>query len=302
VNTEQHLAALLAQLHRRHHGAVCCTLLYGSCLRSGDLYDGLLDLYLICDSYRAAYRGQPLLALGNRLLPPNVFYTELASGGRTLRAKVALLSLRDLRRTCSARRFESYFWGRFAQPTRILHSRDEQSRRAVQACLQQAGRTLLANTLPVLPQAGSLAALWEGALAHSYGTELRTERGGRAAELVRAAAPFYTDLTRAFAEDPDTGLRVYEERGEWRYQSHIPRRRRRLGCLAWSARRVLGKMLSVLRLVKALFTFEGGLDYIAWKLARHSGEEILIPERVRRAPLVHAWSFFFDLYRRGVFR
>ena len=35
--------------------------------------------------------------------------------------------------------------------------------------------------------------------------------------------------------------------------------------------------LSVLRLLKALFTFEGGLDYIAWKLERHSGQRIEVP-------------------------
>ena len=49
AKTEPTLAALLAQLDQRHQGNVCCVLLYGSCLRSGDLYDGLLDLYLIAD-------------------------------------------------------------------------------------------------------------------------------------------------------------------------------------------------------------------------------------------------------------
>lgn len=54
--TDPALGQLLAQLQARHHGAICATLLYGSCLRSGDIYDGLLDLYLVCDDYRAAYR------------------------------------------------------------------------------------------------------------------------------------------------------------------------------------------------------------------------------------------------------
>ena len=54
--TDPTLAALLTQLQARHEGAICAILLYGSCLRSGDIYEGLLDLYLVCDSYRAAYR------------------------------------------------------------------------------------------------------------------------------------------------------------------------------------------------------------------------------------------------------
>jgi hypothetical protein len=57
-----------------------------------------------------------------------------------------------------------------------------------------------------------------------------------------------------------------------------------------------------MRLVKALFTFEGGLDYIAWKLERHSGESIVIPDKVRRAPLIYLWGFFWGLYRRGIFK
>ena len=70
----------------------------------------------------------------------------------------------------------------------------------------------------------------------------------------------------------------------------------------WPVRRVQGKMLSITRLVKALFTFEGGLDYIAWKLERHSGEKVVIPDRVRRAPLIFLWGFFWSLYRRGIFK
>ena len=71
---------------------------------------------------------------------------------------------------------------------------------------------------------------------------------------------------------------------------------------AWGLRRIQGKFYSVARLVKALFTFENGLDYIAWKLTRHSGQEIVIPDRVRRFPLIFLWGFFFGLYRQGVFR
>jgi hypothetical protein len=72
--------------------------------------------------------------------------------------------------------------------------------------------------------------------------------------------------------------------------------------MAWLLRRIQGKTLSILRLVKALFTFEGGLDYIAWKLERHSGQEIVIPDRVRRRPLIHMWGFFWQLHRRGIFK
>lgn len=295
------LLALLEDLRWRHHDAICSILLYGSCLRTGDLYDGLLDLYLLCDGYRAAYRSS-LTAAANWLLPPNVFYVERAAGGRILRSKVAVISLRDFRRGCSTGRFESYIWGRFAQPTRILYGRDESVRSEVEACLLQASGTLLRKAAPALPQRGSLEDLWRQALALSYATELRSERAGRAAELAQFSQEFYREVTRRHAETPGFPVALVREGGQLCYCSAIGKAARWRGRLAWSLRRIQGKLLSVLRLSKALFTFEGGLDYIAWKLSRHSGEEVVIPDRVRRRPLIYLWGFFWDLYRRGIFR
>tara|TARA_R110002110_G_scaffold205066_1_gene416652 strand:+ start:44801 stop:45739 length:939 start_codon:yes stop_codon:yes gene_type:complete len=295
------LAQLITDLQVRHHGAICCTLLYGSCLRSGNIYDGLLDLYLICDSYRSAYqRNMP--AIANWLLPPNVFYAELTEGKKTLRSKVTVISLRDFQRGCSKAWFQSYIWGRFAQPTRLLAVRNDAMRSQIEESLLQAGRTLLANALPALPDSGTVVQLWEQALALSYSTELRTERSGRANELVLSAVDFYTRLTHSHAGSLAPHFAVYDD-GQtlhYRYQTGTLRR---LWCrLAWALRKGQGKLLSILRLLKALFTFEGGLDYIAWKLERHSGEKIDIPERVRKAPLLFLWGFFWSLYRRGIFK
>jgi hypothetical protein len=300
------LVALLAQLDLRHHGAVCCALVYGSCLRSGDIYDGLLDLYLICDSYRAAYRRR-LPAAANWLLPPNVFYAEqppvdTATGGKTLRSKVTVISLRDFQRGCSRAWFESYIWGRFAQPTYILYARDAERRAQVEEALTTAAGTLLHNAIGALAPEGSVTDLWEQSLSLSYATELRTERSGRAQELAQSSRDFYASLTRHYAARSGCTFSLYEEGGELHYRSEASALRRRSATLAWALRRAQGKVLSILRLLKALFTFAGGLDYIAWKLERHSGERIEIPDKVRRAPLIHLWGFFWGLYRRGIFK
>lgn len=300
------LAALLAQLQARFHGAICCTLVYGSCLRSGNIYDGLLDLYLICDTYRAAYR-HSLPAAANWLLPPNVFYAEQRSidttaPDRTLRSKVTVISLRDFQRGCSGARFESYFWGRFAQPSRILYARDDDSRAQVSGALTDAARTLLQKAIPALPPEGALMQLWEEALTLSYATELRTERSGRAQELVQANADFYRALTGQLAGQLGFTLDLFLRDGQWHYRSAMVTLKRHTASPAWALRRGLGKLLSIARLVKALFTFAGGLDYIAWKLERHSGVPIEIPDKVRRAPLIHLWGFFWGLYRRGIFK
>jgi hypothetical protein len=324
-NADHTLAALLRQLQSRFNGAVCCTLVYGSCLRSGDIYEGLLDLYLICDSYRAAY-GPSLPAAANWVLPPNVFYAEQhpvdgradatpgdiaqSAGrppgdslrGKTLRSKVTVISLRDFQRGCSSAWFESYIWGRFAQPTRIIQARDPQVRSLVESALIDAARTLLQKAIPALPPAGTLPGLWEQALALSYATELRTESSGRARELVSSSLGFYTALTGHLAGQLGFTLQLEQRDGQWQYHSAMVNRRRHTASLGWALRRAVGKLLSIARLVKALFTFAGGLDYIAWKLERHSGVPIHIPDKVRRAPLVHLWGFFWGLYRRGIFK
>ncbi|MHA7817806.1 MAG: hypothetical protein ACX93N_15115 [Pseudohaliea sp.] len=299
--TEPALAALIEQLRHGHRDAVRAVLLYGSCLRSGDLFDGLVDLYLIVDSYRDAY-GLGWLALANRLLPPNVFYAQCEVDGRTLRSKVTVVSLEDFRRGCSRYWFQAYLWGRFSQPVRIVYARDDDATVAVTDAFRRAAATLLGRALPALPASGSLATLWEQALALSYGTELRTERPGRARELVLAARPFYEAVTRLVAAELPHGLELRGSGERCRYRASVAPASRRLAPITWGLRRAQGKSLSVARLVKALFTFTGGLDYIAWKLERHSGERIEVPPRVRRHPLLFSWGFFWRLYRRGIFR
>jgi len=295
------LAALLQKLRERHHGAVNSILIYGSCLRSGDIFDGLVDLYLICDSYRSAYASRGL-ALSNWLLPPNVFYAEIECEGKTLRSKCALISTADFCRGCSPRWFESYIWGRFAQPTWMVYWRDESSRYAVEHCLLQASRTFLQRALPCLPATGPVYDLWRDALALSYGTELRTERSGRAAELAQASLAHFEAVTRELHDALDFPFSVYELDQTLYYQADVRGFRRMVGGLGWRVRRVYGKFLSVLRVLKGLYTFDGGIDYVVWKFSRHSGQKVVVPDRVRRFPLLFIWPFFWRLYRQGVFR
>ncbi|HVR67505.1 MAG TPA: hypothetical protein VMT98_12735, partial [Verrucomicrobiae bacterium] len=67
-------------------------------------------------------------------------------------------------------------------------------------------------------------------------------------------------------------------------------------------RRWYGKLISVARLTKAVFTFDGGLDYILWKIERHSGVSATATDWQRRHPLLAAPGLAWRLYRRGAFR
>jgi hypothetical protein len=297
---EPALETLLAHLKARHGNAINCVLLYGSCLRSGDIFDGLLDIYLICDDYRSAYTSRTMAA-ANWLLTPNVFYAEVDFEGKTLRTKYAVISTADFSRGCSMASFESYIWGRFSQPSRILYCRDESTDSRIERCLLNAARTFLQRTVPLLPSEGSIVELWEGALALSYGSELRTEKSDRAGELARASQNHFDTVSEQLAGSLPFHFQLEQREDALHYHSETTAAQKRSARFSWQLRSVHGTVMSILRLVKALFTFEGGIDYVVWKLQRHSGQEITVPDKVRRYPLLFGWGFFWRLYRQGIF-
>lgn len=297
----QALDTLVETLCREHGSAINAVLYYGSCLRSNNPFDGIVDLYLITDSYRAIYRSR-VRAFLNWMLPPNVFYKELAVGNRVLRVKYNLLSTGSLRRGLSSNRIHSYFWGRFCQPMIILWSRDDDARRRVEAGLQQAVKTFLDRVLPMVPATGDVGELWARGLALSYAAELRTEGAGRTRELVDYAPDHYVAVTLAAAPSLRHPTTVTEAGDSAHYAAEVSASSRMFSRWGWMIRRILGKVLSMARLFKSLLTFEGGLDYAAWKLERHSGQSIEIPDRVRKYPLIFIWPLLWKLYRRGVIR
>lgn len=300
-SSSQELDVLVTFLLGHHGGAVNAVLYYGSCMRNKDPFDGIVDLYLITDGYRAVYSSK-FRALLNWLLPPNVFYKEMAVGERTLRVKYNVLSTADLRRGLSRRSMHSYFWGRLTQPVEILWCRNETIRSDMEAFLVLAARTFLERVLPAVADSGLVSELWAQGLCLSYAAELRTERPSRAQELVNYDLQHYVATSVAVASSLRFPLEITGVGKSARYMVSVSASRRFLGRLGWVIRRVQGKILSVARLLKALFTFDGGLDYVAWKLERHSGQEIEIPDRVRRYPLIFVWGMLWKLYRRGIIR
>lgn len=295
------LLALRDALLARYQDTVEAMLFYGSTLRSGNALDGLVDLYLVVDDYRKAYR-KTLPALLNRLLPPNVYYLEVVVDAQRVRTKYAVISLRDLERGTSRKWFHSYLWGRFAQPCGLLYSRDHDATRRVRQALANAVLTFLTRVLPALPERLDSTAIWQQGLALSYGAELRAEKPGRAVHLHESGRDHYAAITPLALAALPYAIEIERDPAQPLYLIRMPRHTRILGRTGWWLRRLQGKLLSILRLMKAAFTFQGGMDYIAWKLERHSGEAIEVTPKMRRHPLLHSWSLVWRLYRRGVFR
>jgi predicted nucleotidyltransferase len=292
--------ALTEEMRRRFGDAVDAVIFYGSCLRKQDPLDGVVDLYVIVASYHQAYPTRTAMLLA-AVLPPTVGYVELDSPAGRLRAKFAVISMRDFRRGTCGKWFQPYLWGRFAQPCVLAYARSEGLTDQVVGCIAGACRTLIGRTVAVARLPASAADLWKNALDLSYGTELRPEPAGRAREIVESNLAYYRDVTTALA--PGLGLSAVDGgTGMPTYSLPVSAARVRRTSIAWMVRRVTGKLRSPARWLKALATFEGGLDYAVWKLERHSGTRIEVPERVRRRPWLHIWGELWRLYRSGVLR
>ena len=279
----------VADAARRRHGAgIVAVLFYGSCLRGADDLDSVVDLYLLVDSYDQIHRG-PLMRSLNRLLPPNVYYIETPFADRTVRAKYAVLSLEQLERLVEPRTLQPYFWARFAQPTVVLWARDPTVQHRVAQALATAVLTTAWEARPLLDPDAARQALWARAFCEAYGTELRAEAPERGLALYQAFAERYDVITQIiFGSEGALPVEAFQDR----------RRAER----KWRRRRMLGKALSVLRLMKSAFTFENGASYLAWKIQRHSGVSFELTPWQKRHPILASGTLFWRIYRAGGFR
>lgn len=290
---------LVQALLEEYQSAADAVILYGSCLRSGALDEGIGDLYVLVNDYRAAYAKRYLSTL-NAWLAPNVFYLEVPHAGRLLRAKYAVISTPDFEK--GARYwFHSYIWARFAQPSRLLYVRDEASRQRVYRALAWSVTSFLAAGAKTLENAVfTVDDIWTRCLMLSYAAELRPESETRArhlaehnhadfAQLMHAASPA---LSTIFVRQPDSEM----------YLCRNHTRTRRLAVWHWRLRRWQGLMLSILRLSKATLTFRDSLEYAAWKIERHTGTRIEITPRARRFPIIWGLKALWHLLRRSASR
>ncbi len=279
VARDERLDVLVDALRERFADNLLGVLLYGSCRRSGDYADGLVDLYAVIESRAGAE--PPFMRLTGSLLPPNVYYLERPGASGTVRCKCGVFTRAELWRGASAD-FHSYVWARLAQPTAIVWARDALAEAELRTTLAAAVRSF-ARRCRGLAESDDPAGMWAAGLARCYRAELRVERTERAAEIL-AAEPAYFRAVGAAA--------LAEERPPELLPEH----------LEWGLRIAVGKLLSLARLIKGLASFDGAIDYVVFKLERHSGQRIEVPERVRRWPWAFVWGFAWRLYRRGVFR
>ncbi len=291
---------LVEKLQQRFGNSLQAILFYGSCQRSGDYHSGILDLYVLVDSYYNAY-GKDYLAWLNKLLPPNVFYLEATAGNQPIRAKYAVLSLHDFIRGTSKHWFHSYLWCRFAQPLSIVFCRSEDMLKQINLASARATITFISRVIPTLPPRFDTRELWHQAFTLSYSAELRPERTGYAINLFTVHENYYEQLT--YLALPALPFRITcSDDTQATCHTLISEFSRRNCRRAWKIRNIQGKILSILRLLKALLTFHGGVSYIRWKIERHSGVTFQKPAEGQAETLFQLCQSFWQVYRQGGFR
>jgi hypothetical protein len=276
--------AVVAQLaaHLADSARDAAILYYGSTLRTGDL-SGILDFYrLTRRPHRHGLRG-----LVERVLWPEVSFHEASVGGLVLKAKVATLPLATFRRAAQGATLDTTIWARFVQPAQLVWTDSPASRDAATAAVAEAVATAARFAASLGPAQGPAEAYWTALFRRTYAAEFRVEDGGRADQVMLAAAGRYAALLPIAWRA--AGVQFDEDAGGLR-----PKKR---GLPNWTWPSLLGKPLNLARLAKAAFTFDGAARYAAWKIERHTGIAIPVTPFRERHPILAAPGVLWRLRR-----
>ncbi|MBY0356159.1 MAG: hypothetical protein K2Q12_10605, partial [Rickettsiales bacterium] len=154
-------------------------------------------------------------------------------------------------------------------------------------------------TAPWVAGRCSVAEFWQIGLKQTYASEFRAERHGRQDMLVEAMHTALMARSRALLEHHS--LQGLTLEGEQMLSMLSPTQKKRQR-LAQKGRNLISKAQHLLRLAKAAFTFVGGLDYLVYKIERHSGVRLEPTAFQRRHPLLGIGPLFVRGLRARAFR
>ncbi len=266
---------VMAEIILLNHQPASAVLAYGSALRDANPDTTLIDFYVLTQTAAGVSNNAMSRALCS-LVPPNVYYAEHHIKGKAYRAKYAVLPVELLASKLKGDIANPYFWVRFAQPMRLVWAADEVARTRVYQLLARAMETAQANASRLASRALPVEQ-WTALFQNTYQSELRPEGTSRAKLIIEMQREHFETIAR---------LAKPVSSSEW----------------SWSTRRFTGKLLSIARLLKAAFTFQGGADYAAWKIERHSGVKIEVTEWQRRHPVLASIVLLPKVLKKGGLR
>ncbi len=297
---------------RCRHPAAIAVLFYGSCLWNFEQQmllkdDQLFDFYVIVPSYRQDNQSI-LKSVLNWLLPPNVYYVQTNDEEKVRQAKYALISIDQFRKGASGSSLQPAIWARFSQPVRLVFLHHEHDRPSIVQILSQAVTTMICQTVPLLGSHFTPHDIWVRAFQETYKAEIRVEKTARIIELYRRSERYYQQTALAILGNKPANLNITDTTTNSEvtfihnisYLSLIIKRYN--ARLTWLGRRIAGKFLNFMRLIKALFTFQDAVAYAVWKMQRHTGQKINIPAWCYRYPVlaipVFVWRYYQARHRQ----
>lgn len=277
------LAAILADLL----GGIA-VLFYGSALRTADL-DGVLDFYVLTDRPTGTLMRQ----LGLRWLWPDVSYHEITVAGRLIRAKVATMPIATFEAAAGGALLDTTIWTRFVQPAALVWQRDAGAARRVQRAVASAAVTAARFAAVLGPARGGPLDYWSALFRETYRAEFRVEPPGRERQILLHDPARYARLLPLALEAGGLG---FETAGA----EIVPRiafDECRAATEAWLMRARAGRTLNILRLIKAIFTFDGAARFGLWKVRRHTGIDVKLTAWRERHPLLAAPEVLWRIVR-----
>lgn len=255
-------------------------LFYGSNLRTGSL-DGVLDFYVLRSG-----TDEPAIW-------PVVSYHEREDGGRTLRAKVATMTLATFAKAAAGELRDTTIWARFVQPSALVWRADDDAAGEVVAALSAAAQTAARLAAALGPDTGTADDYWRALFQATYKAEFRVEKAGRENDILSVNAAHFGGLLPLALNAAGIAF----ERKDGRITPNLPDEERREILGWWARRQRLGKPLNFLRLLKASTTFEGASRYAAWKIERHTGMPVEITPFREKYPVLAAPGVLMSLWR-----
>ena len=255
-------------------------LFYGSNLRTGSL-DGVLDFYVLLPGG---------IESG---IWPRVSYHERDDAGRTLRAKVATMTLATFAAAASGATLDTTIWARFVQPSGLVWSRDAVQAGAVGEAVAAAAITAARYAVALGPAAGTADGYWRALFRATYRAEFRVEKPGRENDILGVNAAHFAGLLPAAL---DAGGIGWTREGETLRPRLVMPERDKLR-REWARRARLGKPYNLIRLVKASTTFDGAAKYAAWKIERHTGVPVPLTPWRERHPVLAAPGVLWRVWR-----
>jgi hypothetical protein len=288
--------ALADDLLARAGPGVQALIFFGS-RRSGAATDesSAYDMFVVVDSYRKFYgalhqsgataRPAALLTGLSVLMPPTQICVQGRSSG--VRAKYSVISARHLARETSLRRRHDHFCvARLFQPTQLVYVRDPDAQALALDALVSAHRATFQWSRPWLPDTFDAGEYTQRLLEVSLKSEVRPEPGGRAGQLWAVQRDYLLAVYAGLLEElVDAGELARVSSGRYRLARPVSALYR---LRIWTYFRV-SLVRTTLRWGKHMLSFEGWLDYIVQKVARHGGGAMTLTERERRWPLVFLW-------------